>query len=245
VAYRAVVTASAPLPERVLEVRLPAGVEYRPGSSRLDGVPFPDPERRGDSLVYRLPAAGAAAPSTLSFSAVPLKGEGGDRVTRGTVSFPFGGSTWTTPPAENVLRRVDSEEVRTVPDFVLTPHYPPLGTLLGEEDRRELEALGQSLKTLRVREGTVTGHTDSLPIARRSRGLFADNRALSLARAEEAERYLTGNLAIPPGLLSVSGVAGTEPVGDNRTEAGRALNRRVEIRIGADNVVETSRTSLV
>jgi len=44
-------------------------------------------------------------------------------------------------------------------------------------------------------------------------------------------------LHIPPEKLSLDGKGGTAPLADNRTEAGRALNRRVEVRITSSRLV--------
>jgi OOP family OmpA-OmpF porin len=66
----------------------------------------------------------------------------------------------------------------------------------------------------------IVGHTDSI-------GSAAYNQKLSERRAQSAANYLAGK-----GLrdLSISGMGENQPVADNRTRAGRAANRRVEIR---------------
>ena len=52
--------------------------------------------------------------------------------------------------------------------------------------------------------------------------------ALSLARAE-AVRKSMARLMGDPARLSAEGRSDTEPVADNATREGRALNRRIEI----------------
>jgi outer membrane protein OmpA-like peptidoglycan-associated protein len=67
----------------------------------------------------------------------------------------------------------------------------------------------------------VAGHTDST-------GTDAYNQGLSERRASSVARYLTDQGINPQRLITV-GLGESMPVADNGTEAGRALNRRVEI----------------
>jgi outer membrane protein OmpA-like peptidoglycan-associated protein len=68
---------------------------------------------------------------------------------------------------------------------------------------------------------TVVGHTDSI-------GSEAYNQALSLRRAEAVVDALVAR-GVPASRLSAVGRGESEPRADNTTEAGRQLNRRVEI----------------
>lgn len=73
----------------------------------------------------------------------------------------------------------------------------------------------------------VAGHTDAQPI----RSLrFPSNQALSEARAASVVGALVA-AGVPADRLQPAGFGETQPVGDNRDEAGRRLNRRVEITI--------------
>ena len=67
----------------------------------------------------------------------------------------------------------------------------------------------------------VIGHTDNV-------GGTASNERLSLARATAVRDHLTTR-GLANSALSVEGRGEMEPTGDNRTSAGRAQNRRVEI----------------
>lgn len=69
----------------------------------------------------------------------------------------------------------------------------------------------------------VAGHTDS-------RGSAARNRVLSQQRAESVMRYLVSK-GVDPANLTARGYGPDSPVADNKTESGRAANRRVELRI--------------
>jgi len=55
------------------------------------------------------------------------------------------------------------------------------------------------------------------------------NLKLSLARAEAVKKYLVKH-GIAPDRIVTKGLGPANPIGDNKTKAGRALNRRVEIR---------------
>lgn len=68
---------------------------------------------------------------------------------------------------------------------------------------------------------TVIGHTDSV-------GTHADNQILSEKRAQSVLDYFASQNVNPLRLESY-GRGETEPRADNGTEAGRALNRRVEL----------------
>ncbi len=77
-----------------------------------------------------------------------------------------------------------------------------------------------------IGEVRVVGHTDSIPVS--ASNPFATNEALSRARAETVARLLVAGGA-PADRVHAEGRAATEPVADNRTREGRALNRRIEI----------------
>jgi len=67
----------------------------------------------------------------------------------------------------------------------------------------------------------VTGYTDSV-------GSAAYNKKLSLRRAEAVRDYLV-SIGVDPAKLEVDGAGMDNPVADNKTAAGRAKNRRVEV----------------
>lgn len=69
----------------------------------------------------------------------------------------------------------------------------------------------------------ISGHTDST-------GSAAINKELSQERANSVVAYLTVK-GINPKRLKAKGYGSTKPVADNSTFAGRALNRRTEIKV--------------
>ncbi|KAF4529969.1 hypothetical protein B566_EDAN018275 [Ephemera danica] len=71
----------------------------------------------------------------------------------------------------------------------------------------------------------VTGHSDSQAIRSVE---FPNNQVLSEKRAQSVANYL-GAHGVDTARLTVVGKGDTEPLADNKTPAGRARNRRVEI----------------
>ena len=72
----------------------------------------------------------------------------------------------------------------------------------------------------------IEGHTDSLPIHTK---LYADNWALSTARATSIAHVLIDEYTVNPAKLVASGRSEYDPIATNSTPEGRAQNRRSEI----------------
>ena len=75
----------------------------------------------------------------------------------------------------------------------------------------------------------VDGHTDNLALA--PGGAFADNWALSQARALSVVRYLTDELGFPSFRLAAAGFGEYRPVDPANTPEARARNRRIELKL--------------
>lgn len=84
-----------------------------------------------------------------------------------------------------------------------------------------LAALATGLQASGALAITVLGHTSS-------EGSDAYNQNLSLSRAEAVTAAIVGR-GISAGRISAEGRGEKQPIADNATEAGRSLNRRVEI----------------
>jgi outer membrane protein OmpA-like peptidoglycan-associated protein len=67
----------------------------------------------------------------------------------------------------------------------------------------------------------ITGHTDNV-------GAAGGNLDLSQRRAASVARALTDQLAVAPDRLTTDGKGDTQPMANNATSEGRAMNRRVE-----------------
>jgi len=86
----------------------------------------------------------------------------------------------------------------------------------------ELDKIAQILKQKKVRV-RIEGHTDDI-------GEAAFNQLLSEKRAESIKNYLVSKGLDPERFESV-GYGESKPIADNKTEKGRAQNRRVEFLI--------------
>ncbi len=102
---------------------------------------------------------------------------------------------------------------------------------MSDEDKQALVPIIKSLKGLKDLQIEVAGHTDNMPIARRSRHIFKDNTELSLARARSAANYLSEQLGLLPNQVSVAGYGSGKPISRNSNSENRAKNRRVEVNI--------------
>ncbi len=67
------------------------------------------------------------------------------------------------------------------------------------------------------------------------------NEQLSQSRATEVTRYLVNQHKIPVRTISAIGSGYTSPVGDDKTSDGRAMNRRVEVRLFAPEVASAAK----
>lgn len=93
--------------------------------------------------------------------------------------------------------------------------------------KSELDALVSKIKTSnsQVEQITVTGHTDAS-------GSKQLNQNLSERRAEAVKGYLVSK-GLDGNRIDTKGAGDSQPVASNKTAAGRAQNRRVDIDIKA------------
>lgn len=91
------------------------------------------------------------------------------------------------------------------------------------ESEVELNKVVQFLQDNPTVKIQLEGHTDNV-------GSAADNQKLSQARAYSVVNYLVEK-GIKSTRLVAKGFGATRPVADNKTEAGRAQNRRTELRV--------------
>ena len=92
------------------------------------------------------------------------------------------------------------------------------------ESRPALEDAAKMLSENPTIKVEIQGHTDS-------KGSDSYNLALSDRRAAAVVAYLVTNLGVDPSRLTSRGYGEGMPIATNDTDAGRALNRRVEFAI--------------
>ena len=89
--------------------------------------------------------------------------------------------------------------------------------------KSKLDELVANLNGLNLEVIIAVGHTDSV-------GSVAYNQKLSVRRAESVKAYLVSK-GVEANRVYTEGKGKSQPVADNKTAAGRAKNRRVEIEV--------------
>lgn len=127
------------------------------------------------------------------------------------------------PPAVAVVEEVVVVKEETI--VIRDVHFQFDSAKLTAADKTKLDTIATRLK--KEAPGAqlrVSGHTDSV-------GKDAYNQKLSERRAHSVTDYLVSAGVPRSNFVSVVGAGESQPVADNKTADGRALNRRVEIKI--------------
>lgn len=121
-------------------------------------------------------------------------------------------------------QRIDSLDDYDVQETVAVT-FKVNSAVLSPEARQQLDEFAAKASNAKAYTIEVAGHTDST-------GSEAKNFRLSQQRAESVAQYLAVNHKIPlRRIVTPMGYGKTEAVADNTTPAGRAQNRRVEVKM--------------
>ena len=93
------------------------------------------------------------------------------------------------------------------------------------EALKEMEQVSQILMEL-GRPIVIEGHTDNVPSA----GQYS-NWEISALRAASVAKYMIKTAGYPSTKIAIAGYADLHPVAQNTSDAGRSMNRRIEIHI--------------
>jgi outer membrane protein OmpA-like peptidoglycan-associated protein len=141
--------------------------------------------------------------------------------------------------------RATNERISYLDDYdvqeTVTVNFRVNSALLSPEAKRQLDALAEKALNAKWYMLEVGGYADST-------GNEGKNFILSRQRAEAVIQYLAVNHKIPVRrFVSPMGYGETDAVADNKTAAGRAQNRRVEVKMllnrGMSRQPATSSTS--
>lgn len=103
--------------------------------------------------------------------------------------------------------------------FVKSIHFDARAATITPERIRSLDHTSTMMNELPSIEVELSGHTDDRE---------KDAEELSLRRAQVLRQFLVER-GVAGERMKVRGAGADEPIGDNETESGRAMNRRVDV----------------
>ncbi len=106
---------------------------------------------------------------------------------------------------------------------------------LSPQDRTSLDSLAAQIKQEKGYMIEIRGFTDAS-------GTVNRNQLLSEARAKAVFQYLAAQHDVPLHKMNIVGLGKDRPISENSTTAGRAQNRRVEVKLFANNGIRRTAT---
>jgi OOP family OmpA-OmpF porin len=145
--------------------------------------------------------------------------------------YTFGGGEKAAPVAQEAPPPVyvaQAAPVLVVVPVVVTQQYCSILDIQFEinaktvqrEAEEKIDKVAIFMRKYPNTTAVIEGHTDEV-------GSAADNQKLSERRAENVVTYLVDRGGIARSRLRAVGYGETRPIGDNSTEAGKRLNRRI------------------
>ena len=125
--------------------------------------------------------------------------------------------------ANNGCPEVSDETMKKLNDYAKTILFDTAKSSFQKQTYPVLQAMVAILKEYPTAKFALEGHTDS-------DGKDALNLSLSQSRAAAVRTYLVEN-GIAADRLTSEGFGETKPVASNKTKAGKAQNRRVEVKL--------------
>jgi uncharacterized repeat protein (TIGR01451 family) len=236
--------ATVPLSNAKLMVTVPDGIDYVAGSARLGGQVVSDPQNIDGTLIFRIGAVAADTPQTLTFNTRVKDQAAGGFVIKSMLLFDTAAQkSQRSTNLENRVARGDMNYESA--SYRFSPHFAVMGIELSAADRAQLDKLAiewRGVKNLRIR---AVGHTDKQAIPKAKQALFADNYALSKARAQAVTDYLRAALELGDSQIEISGKGADEPLASGDDAFSLATNRRVEIEIEGLRVKQLGKVSVL
>lgn len=226
-----------------VQVLMPPDLEFVPGSLRLDGALRPDPVVGASGWALPLPelaGAEAQASHVLSWEVRPAAtARPGHHAVRVLLEGLHEGVPLDVDLLENQAAVVLPEKLGKV--IIFRPRFASYSTELTAADRRWLDGILDELREAGDIRLDIVGHSDNVRVVPRKGRRINDNHALSQARAQSVADYLKSKLGLADERIRAFGKGPDEPIADNQTRAGRASNRRVELKVFAMSRDEAAR----
>lgn len=157
--------------------------------------------------------------------------DGGGRISdKGIFIAPLSPQQVTIEVVDQVGRKVNSYiTVKEIPKADKMIRMQNLNFVfdtatLTPESKKEIEKIISQLFEMNIRSLIIEGHTDSL-------GSDQYNQALSEKRAKAIKNILLDNLDLQEQQITAIGFGEARPIATNKTDAGRAKNRRVDLKV--------------
>lgn len=107
--------------------------------------------------------------------------------------------------------------------------FPSGEASVSDDGKKVLERVGKVLEQSKDKTVRIEGHTDNVPIGKQLQDRFPTNWELSTARATTVARFLQEHTTIDASAFEAVGMGQYHPIASNKTDKGRAQNRRIEI----------------
>ncbi|MDH5387972.1 MAG: OmpA family protein [Gammaproteobacteria bacterium] len=154
-------------------------------------------------------------------------------------------TAWEMGDVEQIDDKIEKKNVleQEVTTKKLKNIVPPIQFKSGGADIPEnyIELLRDALDKVKHRHNVrlhFIGHSDDQKLSGRLKKKYTDNVGLSRERAGTTAEYFQKALKLPPEAISYDGKGEHEPLASNKTSAGRAINRRVEVQVWYDEIHE-------
>lgn len=187
-----------------------------PGLAKYQGCPIPDTDKDGiNDEEDKCPNV----PGVARYQGCPIPDTDGDGVNDEEDKCPN-----EKGPASNFgCPVIDVVVVEKVNKAAQNIFFATGSSKLLAKSYKSLKEVGQILKDNPTYKIDVDGYTDIT-------GTAAKNQVLSESRANSVKEYLKGN-GVDESRITATGHGINDPIADNKTAAGRAKNRRVEMKL--------------
>ncbi|EDY87128.1 OmpA family protein [gamma proteobacterium HTCC5015] len=223
---------------------VPATLNIDANSVQLNGQPFSGLKEKAGQYIFDLGTVPGNGRYQLQFDGQPETGHYGEFEVMAMASYHLEGLGFRrTELLSNTYRHQTRDQ--KIERYSLWPRFESFSAELGEEDQQHFDQILSQVDKQRVQRITVIGHADTRPIRARSQSIYADNQALSLARANVAAEYARQRLGLEADKVDVLGKGDSFPLLKGRSGEDNAANRRVEIVIESLQQASKSQTQVL